>query len=102
MKQKKLRWLVVSVVLLVVLLTSGLIVAIADKEGTADDPLIAKSYLDQVYTPQILAIVDEAVAAIEDNYVGEIDALIAEFSDQGLGPLESHSETLCIFMFSLA
>lgn len=94
MKQKKLRWLVVSAVLLVVLLTSGLIVAIADKEGTADDPLIAKSYLDQVYTPQILAIVDEAVAAIEDNYVGEIDALIAEYTaaiDQKISELNGQT-----------
>ncbi|MBR5520294.1 MAG: hypothetical protein IKU55_06205 [Clostridia bacterium] len=80
MKQKKMRWLVAVVVLVVILLTSGLIVAIADKEGTAEDPLIAKSYLDEVFTPQILAIVDAAVEELEEGYVGEIDALIAEYT----------------------
>ncbi len=97
MKHKKMRWLVVAAVLLVVLLTSGLIVAIADKEGTADDPLIAKSYLDEVYTPQILALVDEAVASIEEGYVEEIDALIAEYTaaiDQKISELNAQTGTV--------
>ncbi|MBR7136456.1 MAG: hypothetical protein IKC99_00205, partial [Clostridia bacterium] len=78
-------------------LTSGLIVAIADKEGTADDPLIAKSYLDEVFTPQILAVVDEAVAKIEEGYVGEIDALIEEYTaviDQKISELNAQTGTV--------
>lgn len=97
MKQKKMRWLVAVAVLLIVLLTSGLIVAIADKEGTADDPLIAKSYLDEVFTPQILAVVDEAVAKIEEGYVGEIDTLIAEYTaviDQKISELNAQTGTV--------
>ncbi|MBQ4047373.1 MAG: hypothetical protein IJC93_03280 [Clostridia bacterium] len=97
MKQKKMRWLVAVAVLIIVLLTSGLIVAIADKEGTADDPLIAKSYLDEVFTPQILAVVDEAVAKIEEGYVGEIDALIEEYTaviDQKISELNAQTGTV--------
>ena len=97
MKQKKMRWLVAVAVLIIVLLTSGLIVAIADKEGTADDPLIAKSYLDEVFTPQILAVVDEAVAKIEEGYVGEIDTLIEEYTaviDQKISELNAQTGTV--------
>jgi archaellum component FlaF (FlaF/FlaG flagellin family) len=71
-----------------------LIVAIADKEGTAEDPLIAKSYLDEVFTPQIMAVVDEAVKEIEDGYVGEIETLIAEYTaeiDQKISELNEQT-----------
>ncbi len=76
------KWLTISIaaLLCIAALTCGLMVAFADKEGTADDPLIAKSYLDDVYTPEILAIVDEAVAELEQGYTGEIQTLLDEYS----------------------
>ena len=94
MKQKKMRWLIAVAAILAVILASGLIVAIADKEGTAEDPLIAKSYLDEVFTPRIMAVVDEAVKEIEDGYVGEIETLIAEYTaeiDQKISELNEQT-----------
>ena len=41
-------------------------VAFTDREGTADDPLVAKSYIDEGVPLQIMQIVDEAVAEIEN------------------------------------
>ena len=80
MTKKKLSYLIVGIFASVVLLTCGLTVAFADKEGTAEDPLIAKSYIDEVFTPQIMAIVDDAVAEIEDGYLGEIQTLIDTYT----------------------
>lgn len=80
MTKKKLIYLIIGIFASAVLLTGGLMVAFADREGTADDPLIAKSYLDEVFTPQIMQIVDEAVAEIENGYLGEIQTLIDAYT----------------------
>lgn len=80
MTKKKLTYLIIGIFASVALLTCGLMVAFADREGTADDPLVAKSYIDEVFTPQIMQIVDEAVVEIENGYLGEIQTLIDTYS----------------------
>ena len=81
-KKRYPKWIFGSIaaVLCVAALTCGLMVAFADKEGTADDPLIAKSYLDDVFTPEIMKLVDAAVAEVEKGYTGEIQTLIDEYA----------------------
>lgn len=58
---KKHRWLLRSVVLLI--LCAGLTFSAAAEVGSAEDPLVTLSYLNETYLPNLLKRVDEKIAA---------------------------------------
>ena len=54
--------------------------ALAAGEGTKEDPLITKSYLEQTATPAILEQVDKRVEVYEEQLVDKLDASIQAYS----------------------
>ena len=81
MTKKRVIYLLAAAVLCTAMLTGGLMMAFADKEGTSSDPLVAKSYIDNVFKPEIMALVDEAVAKV-GGYNGDAQKLIDQYSKQ--------------------
>ncbi|MBR4942347.1 MAG: hypothetical protein IKZ19_10155 [Clostridia bacterium] len=80
MKKKRLLLLIVGAV--IVLAVSGGLYAIAGGEGTETDPLITKSYLEQVFQPSIDKLIDEAVAEAAKTESDKLDALVDDYKKQ--------------------
>ncbi len=73
------RWLAIT--LTCVLLMSSILIW-ASASGTQSDPLVSKSYIDEVFTPQVLAIVDDAIKQLETGYPVDVQALIDTYTKQ--------------------
>lgn len=69
MKKNKLTLLITAVLVLGII--AGVSVYAANNYGSKDDPLVAKSYLDQVLTPQLMDKVDEKIDAALAQSGGE-------------------------------
>jgi len=57
-------------------------------QGTQTDPLVTKSYIDQVLKPEILAQVDSKLAASQQSYLDQFKALVHQSggsSESGAG-----------------
>ena len=80
MKKKRLILLIVSAVIVVAL--SGGLFALAGGEGTATDPLVTKGYLEQVFTPQVEGLIDEAVANAAKAESDKLDGILADYKKQ--------------------
>lgn len=73
---KKNRWLLRAVTLL--LITGVLMVTVSATEtGTAADPLVSLSYLQETFLKQIMASVDEQLAERNAQLTAEIDEKLA-------------------------
>ena len=59
-------------------LTGGLIYVVASA-GSASDPLVSLSYIEEIFKPAIMAVVDERVAAIEADYTGGLQPLMDQY-----------------------
>ncbi|MBR6771771.1 MAG: hypothetical protein IKM29_00090 [Clostridia bacterium] len=80
MKKKRLILLIVSAVIVVAV--SGGLIALAGNEGTATDPLITKGYLEQVFTPQVEGLINDAVAAASKAESDKLDGILADYKKQ--------------------
>ncbi len=67
---------------LTALLSGGLFIALAAQGGTADDPLITKSYIDSVFKPQIMGLIDEAVSEAANTESANLQALITDYENR--------------------
>lgn len=76
---KKKTLLFTGILLLTVLLSGGLFFALAAGEGTATDPLITKSYIDKVFKPEIMGLIDSAVSEAVGTEAGDLQALIDDY-----------------------
>ena len=75
----KRKWKVGLVALCAVILCTVIYAAAA---GSESDPLITLGYLKNIFTPQITATVDEAVAAGQEQNKSDLDAAIADWDAQ--------------------
>ena len=87
MKNKKLLTVLAAVVILA--LGVGIGAYAASNYGTQSDPLVAKSYLDDVLTPrlqqQFQTQLDESVSAMEQQIAGAASSGSANFASVSLG-----------------
>lgn len=87
MKRKKLLTVLAAMVILA--LGVGIGAYAASNYGTQSDPLVAKSYLDNVLTPQLQqqfqAQLDESVSAMEQQIAGAASSGAANFASVSLG-----------------
>lgn len=89
-----------ALVLMCVVAVAGISAAAAGGDQT--DPLITLSYLTQVFKPEVMAQVDEQVAANEETLRADLDAAIDEYSrqmeqalNQGGASSSSYSSVSC-------
>lgn len=80
MKKKRLALLISAAVL--ILGISGGLFALAGDEGTQTDPLITKSYLEQVFQPEVEALIDEAVVSAATAESEKLDELVAGYREE--------------------
>lgn len=65
----------IGILLLAVVLLSGMTLVFAANPGSDEDPLISKSYIDNVLMPQIYSYIDKAVGSSgTDRPTGETSA----------------------------
>lgn len=79
---KKRRAVLLTVGLILVLAVSGGLFALASGEGTASDPLITKSYLEEKFQPSVEALIDEAVAEAAKTEAANLDSVLADYKAQ--------------------
>lgn len=80
MKKKRLILLIVGAVIVVAV--SGGLFALAGGEGTATDPLVTKSYLEKVFTPQVEGLINEAVTNASKAESDKLDGILADYKKQ--------------------
>ena len=80
MKKKRLVLLIAGAVL--ILGISGGLFALANGEGTQTDPLITKSYLEEIFQPSVEKLIDEAVAAAAKTENDKLTALAEDYKEQ--------------------
>ena len=81
MERKRLL-LFTGILALTVALSGGLFVVLAAQEGTEDDPLITKSYIDDVFKPEMMDLIEEAVSALANTEITGIQSLIDSYETQ--------------------
>lgn len=86
---KKKRLLTILAAVLVLSLGIGIGAYAVSNYGTQSDPLVAKSYLDNVLTPQLQqqfqSRLDESVSALEKEIAGAASSGAANFAAVSLG-----------------
>lgn len=82
MKKRKNRILASAAVCLAALCAAGAVSAAAADPGSQGDPLVTLSYLTETVTPQMLAKVDEAVAAREKALTDQLSASIQKYESE--------------------
>ncbi len=80
MKQKK--WKAITTIFLLVALVVAGVIAIAAEYGTADDPLVSLSYINNVLAPEISEKVDEIIAEKTSGLSSELDSKINSISGE--------------------
>lgn len=80
--ERKRLLLFTGILVLTLALSGGLFIVLADQEGTENDPLITKSYIDQVFIPEISAIINQAVSDLANTEVENIEDLIADYEQR--------------------
>lgn len=77
------KYKVLTIVLAIALALSlcGIAVLATSNYGTASDPLVSMSYLNDVLSPQLRAELESQAGAIEEKFEGELAAQIAAVSD---------------------
>ena len=76
--ETKNRWIMRLVALLTVGFTLTSLVAIAAETGSSADPLVTLSYLNEVYMEELLARVDEKIAARNEKVMSDLSGKIAD------------------------
>ncbi len=76
--ETKNRWIMRLVALLTVGFTLTSLVAIAAETGSSSDPLVTLSYLNEVYMDELLARVDEKIAARKEKVMIDLSGKIAD------------------------
>ncbi len=76
------KWIIPGCLIVVLILSGGLSIALAAREGTAEDPLITKGYIDGVFKPEIYGIINTAINDIANNETADIQELIDAYVQQ--------------------
>ncbi|MBQ2830666.1 MAG: hypothetical protein IJF15_06595 [Oscillospiraceae bacterium] len=76
--ETKNRWIMRLVALLTIGFTLTSLVAIAAETGSSSDPLVTLSYLSEVYMDELLARVDEKIAARNEKVMDDLSGKIAD------------------------
>lgn len=77
----KRRWNYVAAALVVAAAVSaGAAAGAAGNAGSADDPLVTLSYLNQVFAPSLNSKIDQAVKANEDSLKADLNSAIDRWS----------------------
>ncbi len=80
MTKKRLVLLITGVIL--VIAVSGGLFALANGEGTETDPLITKSYLEDIFQPQVESLIDSAVSDAAKAEKADLDKLLIDYKNQ--------------------
>ena len=85
---KKSRWISALMAVVMTIGVLGMTVSVAAEPGTDQDPLITLSYLNDTFMSQIMAKVDEKIAARNQQIAQQISG---EISGEGSGVAETFS-----------
>lgn len=75
----KKKWIIALILTAALMVSGGIIVAIAATPGDSSDPLVTLDYLEKVFKPSLEATVKDAVASASASYSGTLDATMDDY-----------------------